>query len=199
MEEGKFWEGDDNLYFSCVRAFRQPTSGSYNNGKPPVLVQGTYFQATNFYITSQELRLALGTAGPEEKGYSKSISVDPYWANLHIKYLWEDFNSMTEDRRNLKKVVANRKKKEEIITDTHGYNQISYVDSKPVLCEHVENLELIHKSLEEHIENELEKWANENGFPDPQILPRKYNLKNQYVPTFDELWTNKNPLTFLHS
>jgi hypothetical protein len=181
-----------------VRAFRQPTAGSYKNGKPPVLVQGAYFQATNFY-SSQELHLALGTAGPEEQNSSKSISVDPYWANLQIKYLWEDFNSMTEDCRNLKKAIANRKKKDKIITkDRWGYSKTSYVDSKPVFFKHVEDLELIHKSLEEHIENELEKWANENGFPDPQILPRKYKLKNQYVPTFDELWINKIPFNCLH-
>ncbi|KAA1077667.1 hypothetical protein PGT21_015502 [Puccinia graminis f. sp. tritici] len=157
-----------------------------------------YSRATNFY-SSQELHLALGRAGPEEQGSSKSISIDPYWENLQIKYLWEDFNSITEDRITLKKVIANRKKKEKITTkDSYGYYGTSYVDSKPVLCEHVENLELIHKSLEEHIENELEKWANENDFPDPKIVPRKYNLKKQYVPTFDELWINRIPFSCVY-
>jgi hypothetical protein len=91
-------------------------------------------------------------------------SINPYWSAVHINYLVEDFETMSEDLYKLGKAIAKRKFRG---GKDHSVTKESHKATKARLMEVVQHLQAVHKDSLQYLGRWLKRWVATNDVPTP--------------------------------
>ncbi|EFP87278.2 uncharacterized protein PGTG_12862 [Puccinia graminis f. sp. tritici CRL 75-36-700-3] len=110
-------------------------------------------------LSLQHLDRIMGKAEIEAQGSSHGDSVNPYWPTLHMKFLAEDMDKITEDLDKLATAIGKRK--------VIGYSADSYEGGgqqkdTAKLAESARELQEANEHLEQYIERQFGHWAHEH-------------------------------------
>ncbi|KAA1091727.1 hypothetical protein PGTUg99_006049 [Puccinia graminis f. sp. tritici] len=110
-------------------------------------------------LSLQHLDHIMGKAEIEAQGSSHGGSVNPYWPALHMKFLAEEMDKMTEDLDKLATAIGKRKI---IGCNPDSYEGREQQKDTAKLAESARELQEAHQHLEQYIERQFGHWAHEH-------------------------------------
>ncbi|KAA1118400.1 hypothetical protein PGTUg99_004132 [Puccinia graminis f. sp. tritici] len=110
-------------------------------------------------LTLQHLDHIMGKAEIEAQGSSHGGSVNPYWPALHMKFLAEDMDKMTEELDQLATAIGKRKI---IGCNPDSFEGREQQKDTAKLAESALELQEAHQHLEQYIERQFGHWAHEH-------------------------------------
>ncbi|KAH9465439.1 hypothetical protein Pst134EA_013323 [Puccinia striiformis f. sp. tritici] len=110
-------------------------------------------------LTLQHLDHIMGKDETEAQGSSHGGSVNPYWPAVHMKFLAEDMDKVTED---LDKLATSIRKRKIIGHSASSYEGESQQKDTDKLAESARELQEAHQHLQQYIERQLGRWADQN-------------------------------------
>ncbi|KAA1067924.1 hypothetical protein PGT21_021653 [Puccinia graminis f. sp. tritici] len=111
------------------------------------------------YSKFMNLDHIMGKAEIEAQGSSHGGSVNPYWPALHMKFLAEEMDKMTEDLDKLATAIGKRKI---IGCNPDSYEGREQQKDTAKLAESARELQEAHQHLEQYIERQFGHWAHEH-------------------------------------
>jgi hypothetical protein len=130
----------------------------------------------------------MGQAEIEAQGSSHGGSVNPYWPALHMKFLAEDMDKMTED---LDKLAAAIGKRKIIGCSADSYEGGGQQQDTAKLAESARELQEVHQHLEQYIEREFGHWAHEHDIRILDTFFEKNLSRKRYVHFSLFMWTTR--------